>query len=380
MIEFIGSVIHYLTHSIESVINNPSYLVFWNGLLATFLASVMVREQSDRLKQGTFGAIAGTGVGAFAALYSKDESLLLIGLFGSACGALAAFVFYLLIALVAGSKKGRAFVDYLLGGLEAVRNQLDLDRRERMSEAFGKWAINFNQMVSKDKAGFIVQPKGAHRNHWIIVVLTNWLVSVNNMFNFVFDVLAKENKYRTRATIIVFRMKPEPAIGKHWISHSGALPRHKNKPFDTASIAYKVISGDLESPYFTTVKNANAQAQNRESQHANGPLTGDGHAAEGKRHQEYVSFFVFRLNDTTALSVDWPTDVKENDPYVVVARDLLSQVTPSMTEILDLWDGNLEEGCGLGLSRAGSDLDSSPVGREGVSDQLQPPPPGTPPS
>src|SRR4051812_49341209 len=43
-------------------------IVFVGSLLATFVASVIAEEQDQRLKNGTFGAIAGTSMGGLAAL------------------------------------------------------------------------------------------------------------------------------------------------------------------------------------------------------------------------------------------------------------------------------------------------------------------------
>jgi hypothetical protein len=66
---------------------SPSALVGFSAFLATFIASVMANEQKDRLVQGTFGAIAGSSVGALAAVIQKEPNLLLISVFGSAVGA-----------------------------------------------------------------------------------------------------------------------------------------------------------------------------------------------------------------------------------------------------------------------------------------------------
>jgi len=70
------------------IAHSPVALVGWSAFLATFVASVMADEQNDRLRQGTFGAIAGTTVGGLASIMQKDGTLLLIGVFGSACGAI----------------------------------------------------------------------------------------------------------------------------------------------------------------------------------------------------------------------------------------------------------------------------------------------------
>src|ERR1051326_8318409 len=70
------------------VSSRPRLLVAFSAFLATFIASVMADDQEIRLRNGTFGAIAGASVGGFAALLTDDKSLLLVGIFGSSCGAI----------------------------------------------------------------------------------------------------------------------------------------------------------------------------------------------------------------------------------------------------------------------------------------------------
>src|SRR6266568_3447185 len=66
------------------------FSLFWavgiSALLATFVASVMADEQNERLKNGTFGAIAGSSIGGIAALLTSQHALLITGFLGSAIG------------------------------------------------------------------------------------------------------------------------------------------------------------------------------------------------------------------------------------------------------------------------------------------------------
>src|SRR5258708_15662087 len=116
--------------------NSPKALVGGMALLSTFVASVMANEQELRLRQGAFGAIAGRSVGAFAAIVKNKPDLVLVGIFGSACGALAGWIVYLGLAIYASrSKRARSIVDYLIGGLQGVRQRIDLDNEKQLLNA-----------------------------------------------------------------------------------------------------------------------------------------------------------------------------------------------------------------------------------------------------
>src|ERR1700680_2720426 len=131
--------------------NSPKALVGGMALLSTFVASVMANEQELRLRQGTFGAIAGTSVGAFAAIVKGKPDLVLVGIFGSACGALAGWIVYLGLAILAGvNKKTRSMVDYQIGGLPGVRPRIDLENEKQLLNALTVWSQNFRGMVMRE--------------------------------------------------------------------------------------------------------------------------------------------------------------------------------------------------------------------------------------
>ena len=50
--------------------------VFWGSLLVTFVASVMGKDQQQRLDQGKFGLAAGTSLGGLSGLIDKQSGLL----------------------------------------------------------------------------------------------------------------------------------------------------------------------------------------------------------------------------------------------------------------------------------------------------------------
>ena len=103
------------------IVGSPAALVGLSAFLATFVASVMADEQNDRLRQGTFGAIAGGAVGGFAAIIQKDGTLLLVGVFGSASGAIVGWIVYLGLSVLASRKWARTLIEYQVTGLKGVR-------------------------------------------------------------------------------------------------------------------------------------------------------------------------------------------------------------------------------------------------------------------
>src|SRR5256885_9333249 len=71
--------------------------VFWGSLLVTFVASVMGKDQQQRLDQGKFGLAAGTSLGGLSGLLKNQPDLVVVGFVGSAVGGLFGWLFYLLL-------------------------------------------------------------------------------------------------------------------------------------------------------------------------------------------------------------------------------------------------------------------------------------------
>lgn len=312
------------------IINSPQALVGLSAFLATFVASVMADEQNARLRQGTFGAIAGASVGGLAAIMQKDGSLLLVGVFGSACGAIVGWIVYLGLSLLATFRWARSLVEYQVSGLSGVRSRIDLEDQKLLLKALTIWSQNFRGMVLRETRVILANSSSEDFNQWVAVALRGWLTSLVDAFNLVLDALAEKAEYRSRVTIIVFgRDKNGNVVGRHWLSYAGDRQGHKRQDFNEKSVAYGVISGDKNSPYFTTLESANQQGQDR----------GD---------KTYSSFYVFRLNDSAALSLDWPKKIEENDEYISVARRLLYlDVAPAIGKLLDTWHASLASELGL---------------------------------
>jgi hypothetical protein len=289
----------------------------------------MAEEQNERLRNGTFGAVAGSSVGGLAALLQNDTQLLLLGVFGSAVGAFLGWLVYLLLSLVASSQWGRRLLHYHVRGLGGVRQQLEEDDQRLVLSALDEWAQSFRRLVEQQRVAVINSQKDTTRDGAMCVVIRAWLTTITDMFNLILGVLAKKPQYRLRASIMVYKRGGDKVVGKHWISYAGPLPAHQTKEFDDKSIAYKVLVEEVQSPYFTSLETANKQGQDR-----------------GGR--SYHSFFMFRLNDNAVLAVDWPGNLDADDPYVKVARNLYQlDVVPALQDLLSQWSRPVQEELGL---------------------------------
>ncbi len=240
-------------------------LVGWGSGLATFVASVMGDEQNERLKNGTFGAVAGTSIGGLAGLMKGQSELLVVGFLGSVIGAFAGWLTYLLLSLLASLRIGRRLLEYHGGGLKGVREQLKLDEEQMLLSALGAWRQNFSRMILEEKQRLRAVPTVA--NDYVRLAIETWLTSVTDLFALVFATMAKKPQYQSRVTVIVYGLRDHTVVGKHWISYSGRLPAHKKaQEFDRSSVGYKVLSGEWESPYFTTGDEAKQRGQDRGQQ------------------------------------------------------------------------------------------------------------------
>ena len=84
-------------------------------------------------------------------------------------------------------------------------------------------------------------------------------------FNLVLDALAEKSEYRSRITIIAFgRREDGKVFGRHWLAYAGDRQGHRKVDFDENSIAAKVVSGEKNSPCFTTLERANQEAEQRQ--------------------------------------------------------------------------------------------------------------------
>lgn len=306
------------------------WIVFWGTALATFVASIMAKEQDDRLRNGTFGVVASGTLGGIAALLTKQDMLLLVGFLGSGVGAFVGWAISLGLSFLAAlTPVGRTVLEYQIGGWEAVRARLDLKQTEPLLKAMSAWGRSFTRRIEHQK-GIVVQfPEGDQTNRIIELSIRTWLESFVDVLSLLFE-LAEKPQYRSRVTIIVYGRRENIIVGKHWLSDSGNLESHKtNQEFNDASIGYKVLTEQIASPYFTTGDDAKQQGQNR-------------------GQQTYRPFITFRLTDSCILALDWPYDLKPDNQFVQAARNLFHEdVCPLIRDVLNHWHGHVQNTIGL---------------------------------
>ncbi len=313
----------------------PELLALFVGVgaaLATFVASVMADEQEQRLKNGTFGAIAGSAIGGIAAVMNKQPDLLIVGFLGSAVGGLLGWGVFLWLSYRVGKPGGRNWLEYYAGGFKGLRDKLNLDDQQILLSAIDAWKNNFSRTISYQRHTLLSFQKSAETDKYSRLMIKTWLILTVDIFALILKTLADKPIYQSRVTVIIFGKKEEKIVGKHWISYTGPLLEHKPREFNEGSIGYKVLTGEEQSPYFATTKEVKDKGQDR------GQLT-------------YRSFYTFRLNGSAVLSIDWPEDLKENpepDQFVKRAVDLFQvDLTPSITALLENWSIPLQKELGL---------------------------------
>jgi hypothetical protein len=306
--------------------------VFWGSLLVTFVASVMGKDQQQRLDQGKFGLAAGTTLGGLSGLIKNQPDLVVVGFVGSALGGLLGWSFYLFLAfMVMRFQRLESLVRFQTGGLEDLQKHLDIQSKTNLREGFKAWTEKFSRMMA-DQNSVLAMPAGDSRwEDGAVIVMRGWVTAAVDTLALVFGTLADKPLCESRVTIIVYRDseadgKPQ-AKGRHWISYSGRLKPHlKDHLFDETSIGYKVLKQQLESPHFTTKDIAQKDGQPR----ADDP--------------SYRPFITFRLNDSAILALDWPEELEESDDYVREAQSLFySDVTPAISEVLSRWPRSIAD-------------------------------------
>jgi hypothetical protein len=312
------------------ILSNTFNAVFAGSALATFVASVMSEEQQTRLRNGAFGVVAGSSVGALAGLFNNKPDLLVIGFLGSTVGGVAGWIVHIILSLLAGTKSMRPLLEYQFGGFSSVRNRLQIDEQNLLLSALKEWRDNYTRMLAKQRQ--TIAGLDRHQREAVArLLIESWLVSFVDLYGLVFGAIAEKRQYRSRVTLIVFGLDSNSQhIGKHWISYSGALESHKTTvAFPENSVGYKVLMEQLPSPYFTDSATASK----------------DGH---DRAEKEDRPFFTFRVNGEAVVSLDWPKAISEEDAYVRLAKDTFhSDVCPTIAELLALWDTPLHSEVGL---------------------------------
>jgi hypothetical protein len=254
-----------------------------------------------------------------------------LGFVGASVGAGAGWIVSLLLSIwAAKTPLGRAVLEYQIGGWMAVRERLTLEEREPLYNAYKRWGQNFIRSVHLQKSELAKLSSGPQRDMSVEIMVMGWLLSVVEIVDLLFSI-GKRPNYRSRVTIIIFgRLKDTTIKGRHWLADSGRLAAHKRgKEFDEKSIGYQVLNDEKASPFFTTGEQAKHEGQDR-------------------GEQRYRPFITFKVSNDVIAAVDWPGDLKADDPFVVATRDLFQlDLIPAIQELLAMRSSPVQNEVGL---------------------------------
>lgn len=339
------------------------WLILSSAALATFVASVIAKEQNDRLTNGVFGALAGSTVGGVVALLSKEPRFLLDGFFGSSLGAFCGWVVYMILTVLATFGWGRRLVEYQASGLDGVRSRLQESESNLLYTALATWARNLSRLVDDQVHSVSGAPLQDANQSMIRLIIHGWLAGATDVFNLILDSIANRKQYRIRTSIIVFGLDNGKVAGRHWISYTGEAALHRPRVFDRGSFAFKVLNGDVPSPWIVTLDEANTVGQKRDE----------------ADESPYKMFVTYRINDRAVLTVDWPDSFDTtNDQYFRVARDFFhADLVPAVHRLLSRWPEDLSAEAGFAAlgtipippehAGSGSDQPTQPLGAQGAT-------------
>jgi hypothetical protein len=124
------------------------FIIFISATFATFVTSVMGEKQNDRLRNGSFGAVAGSSVGGISALLKSQNELIIFGFAGSAAGAFLGWFTYLL-SFMASKEWGQRLLIYHVGGIKSVLEQIKDNDEKLIKDAIDKWRQSFSTLMTK---------------------------------------------------------------------------------------------------------------------------------------------------------------------------------------------------------------------------------------
>lgn len=308
--------------------DHESCLIYWlilSGSFAATLFSILsAKEQSDRIKNSGLGALASGIVSIILTLSDAGNIMLLVFSFaGSSFGALIGWIFLYIIVhrtVKKNSYKNLSIIDLLYTGLSGVKDQIERNRKFQMLQALKKWNLDFTMTMNKQ-----LSDKKENVDEYESTIYT-WLKVTCDLYHIIFSILGKErfspdHNYQMRASLIVFGEKEDGEIvGYHRISYEGDRSAFKrSRPFNEESDAYKIVINTISSPGKFDIKLTNQQSQSRESD---------------KNESPYKSFLMFRVNAYSAITVDWPSHVEEDEFFDILKSLFHISICPNIANKL----------------------------------------------
>ena len=139
--------------------------------------------------------------------------------------------------------------------------------------------------------------------------------------------------YQIRASLIIFgeNTTNNKIEGVHLISYSGYRPEFRNRKFDDQSDAYKVVNQEHQSIF---IYDPNKEpSQNR---------------YDRTNQSDYKTYILFRINDFSVLTVDWPSLIKQEDDIFDTLKTLFQKsICPKIAQVIDIEKENILESRGL---------------------------------
>lgn len=296
------------------------YLIFWGSLIANFLTTVFADDQTQRIKNGGFGALAAGGVTAIATLISDKTGgedqlfLLLFSFYGSMLGALFGWLVFALIASFMFYKYGKLlpFLELVTSGFGKFREQIILLENNPSLSKLQTWMQRFETEVRRQSSN--IESDSNFKNSPNELKLSIYqqlirfiLMSAIEQFNLIYGTV------QFRSTIITFYETDGKGRHDFALSYYGSNRRFRDLPFDSDSKAAEMVSGKIieTSKTFDTT---------------------DPGVASRESTDRYVSFTLFKLSEKSVLSVDWGQEETKQR-----LQDLEDRINESLVPLL----GNL---------------------------------------
>jgi hypothetical protein len=105
-------------------------------------------------------------------------------------------------------------LEYYVGGFKALRSRIDLDDKQTLLAAVGKWRVGFSKMIDEQKNELLLRPASAETDIAIKFAIKSWLVMSTEFFGLMFETFAKKPEYRSRSELIIFGIKNTKVVGK----------------------------------------------------------------------------------------------------------------------------------------------------------------------
>lgn len=311
-------------------------MIFNGSAIITFLSHVLPQKDSDRLKNGAYGALASGIITLIISFVQKEQSInyLVFAFYGSAIGALNGWLVYASIAFVVWIRYGSLLplVALITRGLESMSDEIISIDNSEPKNSFRYFLNRLNtelniRLLTKDDVPLLdkaTQSKFSpdalielltQRRNYLISIVQYVLTTLVELLNLLF----RTSKFR--ASIIRFDKDETGQYknGNHWIFYYGAAPPYlESDDFGSNSQAKKFIQNPNDrSPKQFDLKNDNDKIELR------------------RTADRYDYFTLFRLNEQCVLTLDWAKGKTGRDTFTGTQKDIQTIIYNTIVDTLD---------------------------------------------